>query len=164
MDHKKAKTICYSHILVLLCTKGLCLMPYSVLPPFMGWFCGCPHNKILLVSTDIEVDLSEVEMSLVTVTYFLYSFKYNPTITYYRPASFFEFQSKFLLEEKLMHLRFGLYFSGTMRLFYRRSKFLRTSQADRFSHQAVDERYLTPQVSPVYPLPFADFLTLLPFP
>ena len=47
---------------VILCTTSLHLMLLSVLPPFKGWFCGCLHNKILLVSTDVEVDLSEVEI------------------------------------------------------------------------------------------------------
>ena len=51
---------------VTLCTTSLHLMLLSVLPPFMGWFCGCPHNKILLVPTNVEVDLSEVKIFTLT--------------------------------------------------------------------------------------------------
>ena len=58
---------------VTLCTTSLHLMPLSVLPPFTSWFCGCPHNKILLFSTDFEVHLSEVEF-LVFVGISLYEF------------------------------------------------------------------------------------------
>ena len=53
---------------VTLCTISLYLTLYSVLPPFTSWFCGSPHNKILLVSTDIEVDLSEEELGNIKVT------------------------------------------------------------------------------------------------
>ena len=47
---------------VTLCTTSLHLIPYSVLPPSTGWFYGCRHNKNYLVLTDVEVDISEVEM------------------------------------------------------------------------------------------------------
>ena len=49
---------------VTLCTTSLHLMPLSVFSPFKGLFCGCLHNKILLVSTDVEVDLSDVELQV----------------------------------------------------------------------------------------------------